>query len=133
MTYRISDNLLTTGLSVFRYYLLYRRLLESKPTLFINFSALLLFHEQGVAITLLANLTTPILRNFAQCTWVLVDRNYVIRDEDASQLATGDSRIVYPASDSEAGWRYLQGWGKGSRAVDICYMRSWTVSDLQYG
>lgn len=120
------------GLSIFRSYLLYRRLLDGKPTAFLaRGGQLFLFHEHGVAFYSLAQSSSPPLAWCKIGVWIIVDFDGPAGYSEELSLAIGGGKLVYPAS--HAGYHLWRRWvNKLHRRGTAEWMRPWSIADLQY-
>ncbi|KAK7036610.1 hypothetical protein VNI00_011543 [Paramarasmius palmivorus] len=123
------------GKTVFGIYVLYRRCVDAKPTLYFDprTQSLLLFHQDGVDhFPCQLPHSMDLLRPFTPDTWLVVDgsRRTIVPDSLVGP-AVDSPRIIFTASPSHrAEWI---SWDQLDLNVTTVYMQGWNDSELEAG
>ncbi|KAK7050058.1 hypothetical protein VNI00_005490 [Paramarasmius palmivorus] len=126
-----------TGKTIFREYVLYRRCMDHKPTLYFDVlrQTLYLFHKGGVLFVITGKEKTDhtTLNPFKQDTWLLLDGlrpDWPIPD-DLLLPERKHPKIVFTASPSlESEW---ERWQRYPMDLQVVYMQGWKDYELRYG
>ncbi|KAK7056953.1 hypothetical protein VNI00_002671 [Paramarasmius palmivorus] len=123
------------GKTIFREYVLYRRCMDHKPTLYFDVlpQILYLFHEGGVLFVTKGKTDSTTLNPFNQDTWLLLDGPRPDRQipDDLLLPKWKHPKIIFTASPSlESEWVR---WHKYPMNLQVVYMQGWNVYELRYG
>ncbi|KAK7029470.1 hypothetical protein VNI00_014503 [Paramarasmius palmivorus] len=123
------------GKTIFREYVLYRRCVDHKPTLYFDVlrQILYLFHEGGVLFVPKGKTDSTTLDPFNQDTWLLLDGPRPDRQmpDDFLLPECQHPKIIFTASPClESEWLR---WHKYPMNLQVVYMQGWNDYELRYG
>ncbi|EEB91772.1 hypothetical protein MPER_09818, partial [Moniliophthora perniciosa FA553] len=122
------------GKTIFRIFILYKRCLAGKPTLYLDSleHRLFLFYEGGVASISSTAITRSSIERFQKDTWLLIDG--AMKEVNPLTLTLpkkNHPRIIFTTSPfCESIWKM---WDQVNIAEIIAYMKGWTDDEFRSG